>query len=287
MTKTAATKETALTTTAPAGAIAQINPEYLQPLELPRQGYPTLQANKYKDISSDSKLSIGFAQKSVDMMPTEVYDAFGFEIIEVDFDNGKGIEPFFVPSPQIRWVPLAFPTLWIEDKSDPAKSVFKHRSADFGAKCKTTCRLFMAALLPSGDALISDIDGKPQVIVVSFKGLRTDERIFGSSEGTLLSLNNKLLQKYKIKDSRYMGHLVSVELGIKVSKYASKKDATLKSNGADIFFTGSAKLLPDNLQAMTTAMVRLDHQLKAAIKDPYNLSGGAEIVDDIDGDFPF
>lgn len=285
MTKTAQKETTAIATTAPAGAIAQINPDYLQPLDMPRTGYPSLQANKYQDISSDSKLSIGFAQKSVDMMPSEVYDAFHFEIIEADF--GSGVEPFFVPSTLIRWVPLAFPTIWIEDKSDPDKTVFKPKGSTWNEKCKTTCKLFLAAALPNNEGLISDTEGKPQVVTLSFKGLRTDERIFGSGEGSLLSLNNKLLQHYKVKDSRYMGHLVSLALDVKVTRYTSKKDSSLKSNGADIFFTGGAKLLPENLQAMTTAMVRLDHQLKAAIKDPYNISSGDEVADIIDGDFPF
>jgi hypothetical protein len=282
-TKTAQKDNAALVATAQAGAIATINFDLLQPLELPRQGYPLLQPNKYQDISSDSKLFFGFAQKAVDMMSAEVYDAFGFEIQEADY--GKGSEPFFVPSPSIRWVPLAFPSEWIEDSSDENKKVYKPKGSEFNGKCKTACKLFMVAV--SGDSLISDADGKPQIVTTNFKGLRTTERVFGGSEGSLLALNSKLLQHYQVKESRYMGHLVSLEIAIKVSRYQSKKDASLKSVGADIHFTGAAKLLPPHLQEMTTALVRLDHQLKAAIADPFNIGGDAVHATLEDGEHPF
>jgi hypothetical protein len=279
MTKTA-TKETALATTAPAGAIAQINPDYLQPLALPRSGYPALQASKYRNLSEDSVVRLGLSSSAADLLGADALDKLQPEIISVKYAQDE--EAFFIPDPSISWVPLAFPKKYIEDNSGE-KKVYRAIGGDWNENCKSVCRLFLAAV--RNNELITNHD-EIAIFSLTLRGMRT-QRITGK-EGSLLSLNSALCKHHGINVPAYMGHLASISITCKVSEFSSVSDSKLASLGVDFVF-GNAKLLPSNIQAVTAAIVKEDPHLMSAIADPFNISGSSPAVAATleDGDFPF
>jgi hypothetical protein len=103
MTKT----ETALTTT--------LDNSLLQPLDVPRAGYPALQASKYKNLSEDSIIRLGLSTSAVDLLGADTLAKLDPEIISVKYDKEE--EMFYVPHSRIRWVPLHFPKNFIDYRS--------------------------------------------------------------------------------------------------------------------------------------------------------------------------
>jgi hypothetical protein len=279
-TKTATKETTALTTTAPAGAITAINPDFLQPLALPRSGYPALQASKYRNLSEESVIKLGLSSGAADLLGADALDSLSPEIISVKYEQEE--EAFFVPDPSVRWIPLAFPKKYIQDNSGD-RPVYRLSGGEWNDKCKSVCRLFLAAI--RGDELIYNA-GEVAIFGLTFKGMRT-QRITGK-EGSLLSLNSALCKHYGINIPAYMGHLASIEISCKAAEFASAADSKLSSMSVDFILSG-ARLLPPNIQAVTAALVKEDHHLMAAIADPFNIAGTAPAAATImeDGDFLF
>jgi hypothetical protein len=273
-----ASKETAITTTAPA-AIAQINPDFLQPLDLPRTGYPALQASKYRNLSEESTVRLGLSSSAADLLGADALDKLQPEIISVKYDQDE--EAFFVPAPSIRWIPLAFPKKYIEDSSGE-KRVYRQLGGEWNDKCKTICRLFLAAV--DGDKLITN-DSDVSIFSLTLRGMRT-QRITGK-EGSLLSLNSALCKHYGVNVPAYMGHLASIDISCQVKEFTSASDSKLASMGVDFVFS-NAKLLPPDLQSITAAMVKENPHLMSAIADPFGIGNTVHpaIVME-DGDFLF
>jgi hypothetical protein len=269
MTKTAGT-ETALTTA--------IDNSYLQPLEPPRAGYPALQASKYKNLAEDSTIRLGLGTNAIDLLGADTLAKLYPEIISVKF--GAEEEMFYVPHSRIRWIPLHFPKKYIEDFSGERR-VYRPIGGDWNDKCKSVCRLFLAAV--DGDELVTDEQGDPAVFSLTLRGLKT-HRITGK-EGSLLSLNAALCKRHGVTTPSYMGHLVGMEITCKVSEFPSAADSSKTSLGADYVFA-KASLLPPAIQAATTALVREDSRLMAAIADPFGIGASSPALLE-DGDYLF
>ena len=269
-------KETALAV-APAGEMVAIDSSYLQPLELPRSGYPALQASKYKNLAEDSIVRFGLSAGAADMIGGDVLAQLHPEVITVRYD--KDDEMFYVPNQSIRWVPLNFPKKFIEDNSGEKKT-YRHLGGEWNEHCKTVCRLFLAAV--DGEGLV--LDGQdPAIFSLTLRGMRT-QRITGK-DGSLLALNAALCKRYNVTTPSYMGHLVSMEITCKASEFSSASDSKLASMGADFVFA-KANLLPSNIQAATTALIREDARLMSAIADPFGINTGSPVILE-DGDFLF
>lgn len=269
MTKTTG-KETALTTT--------IDNSYLQPLDTPRAGYPALQASKYKNLAEDSTIKLGLSASAADLLGGDTLAKLRPEVISVKYDKDE--EMFFVPDARIRWIPLHFPKKFIEDRSGEQR-VYRPIGGDWNKECKSVCRLLLAAV--DGDELVTDDQGDPAVFSLTLRGMRT-QRITGK-EGSLLSLNAALCKRHGVTTPSYMGHLVSMEITCKVSEFSSAADSSKTSLGADFVFA-KASLLPPSIQAATTALVREDQRLMAAIADPFGIGSSSPVVLE-DGDFLF
>jgi hypothetical protein len=266
MTKT----ETALTTT--------LDNSLLQPLDVPRAGYPALQASKYKNLSEESIIKLGLSTSAVDLLGADTLAKLYPETMSVKY--GAEEEMFYVPHSRIRWVPLHFPKKYIEDSSGERR-VYRPIGGDWNDKCKSVCRLLLAAV--DGDELVTDEQGEPAVFGLTLRGMKT-QRITGK-EGSLLSLNAALCKRHGVTTPSYMGHLVSMEITCKVSEFSSAADSSKTSLGADYVFA-KASLLPPATQAATTALVREDSRLMAAIADPFGIGASSPVLLE-DGDFLF
>jgi hypothetical protein len=284
-TKTAQKDNAALVATAQAGAIATINFDYLQPLEIGQSGYPSIQASKYRNLSEDSVIQLGLPTKSVDLIGDAALSQLKAEIIAVKFSKLGEEEPFYVPSDDIRWVPLAFPKPYVQDDSDEKGSVYKHQGSEWNAKCNSVYKLFLCAV--SDNKLVTLDDGTPAIFTLKLKGKGRSVRINGK-DGSLLSLNSALCKHYGVKGLAYIGHLASIKITVKPTEVVSGKDSSLASIVADFVFS-DAKLLPQDIQAVTTALVREDVQLMSAIADPFNISGSSLAAATLmeDGEHPF
>ncbi|MGL5061441.1 MAG: hypothetical protein ACRC62_15820 [Microcoleus sp.] len=259
-----------------------INTAYLVEQEQDRQSYPALQASDYQPRNLNEKISIGMTEEIFQALHESSQQALQCETKGVTFGEEQVL---FFCLPQTQIVILGMPKLHVVDKDSGQVSHLQKGMKLAGTGRVTTAKLFVL-LMQSQDSFVMDVNGSPQVFTLNLKSSKTallgnNKSVVG--DGTIASLNAGLRKHYKVSKG-WLSHLVAVELVAVPTKFTSSQDKKVSSLGIMFQLQGTAKVLPESLQAQAFEILH-DETLAKAMADPYGIKGQVEILPVVSDDF--
>jgi hypothetical protein len=247
--------------------------EYLIPLDQNGAKYPTLQVDNYRPASLKTALKLIISTESKDLICADAQANLKLTLTTCDFGDGD-IEMFVVPA-DIRFVILAMPKVFAQNKKD--KQVYQIQRGD---KFKELNRVSIAKLLLAAvvdGKLILDDDGLPQIFTLKLLSTRTQLiESKNKDDKTIKSLNIALQNHYKAK-RQSLTHLVSVNLAPVVTLQVSATDSKTSSFASSYELIGDAIPLTKEQQGTIFHFVTSD-EFKAFNADPFGILGKAEAM---------
>ena len=230
------------------------------------QRYPALQSTDYQPRSLSEQPILCLSSDSADLLTPDA---------NTQVLNGKVVECHYRKEPalmyllkDVRWVFLNIPQVFLLDKKSKQISYPERGIKLAGSGKVTLAKCFLACL--SGDNLVLDADGLPQIFTLKLTSSKT--QLIGyldnqTETNTIISLNTALQKHFKSKENFI--HLVSVKLAIKPKEFVSSVSGD-SSLGIMFEINDEPQPLPSSAQQQLFNLINLE-DTQALFDDPFGL----------------
>lgn len=244
---------------------ATLNKNYVIEEDQKGQAFPAIQANDYQPKNTKVEIKMGLSEESLNLLDSSAVELLAPTPEQVFY--GESEVSFFAFSPEVRWVIVGRPSLFVLDKESGEYSQLERGMKLAGTKKVTVSKLFLCCVC-NGE-LILNAEGNPQIFTLNLKSSKTT--LIGNyksqpGDGTIASLNTGLAKHYQAKG--WLTHLVSVGIKAIPEKFTSKTgDSTV---GIKFVLEAGAKPLTEQQQQIMFELAR-DPETIEMIKDPFGL----------------
>lgn len=228
-----------------------------------KQKYPAIQLNQYKGLQLNTPLYWCFGEESLRLIPESIQAKLKLSQFEVYYSDDENAKPLqmFKPDAALRFIPLAIPKIYKENKTSKKISRF----SKFIDGDQTVAKLFLALII---DGQLATNEGLPIVITLKVSSFRTEEIIGkNGSEGSLTALSNELRKRKIGVAGKANIHLINLAITPTTKIYKSKSKG--ESTRAATYKLESAKL--NSIEWMKVITNALTDELRKDILDPFGL----------------
>lgn len=245
---------------------SQINLDYTAKSNLSGQRYPALQSTDYQPRSLSEQPGFCLSSDSADLLtPDANSQVLNGEVIECHYGRDTVL---MYQIQELRWIFLNIPQVFFLDKNTKQISYAERGMKLAGSGKVTIARCFLACL--SGDNLVLDADGLPQIFTLKLTSSKT--QLIGyldnqAETNTIISLNTSLQKHFKSRDNFI--HLVSVKLAVKPKEFTSSVSGD-SSLGIMFEIDDEPQVLPSEAQQKIFDLINLE-DTQALFDDPFGL----------------
>jgi len=230
------------------------------------QRYPALQSTDYQPRSLSEQPGFCLSSDSADLLaPDANTQVLNGEVTECRYGRDSVL---MYQVKDLRWIFLNIPQVFLLDKKSKQISYPERGIKLAGTGKVTIAKCFLACL--SGDNLVLDADGLPQIFTLKLTSSKT--QLIGyqdnpSETSTINSINTSLQKHFKSKENFI--HLVSVKLAIKPKEFVSTLSGE-SSLGIMFEIDGEAQPLSSSQQQQIFDFINLE-DTQALFDDPFGL----------------
>lgn len=228
------------------------------------QRYPALQSTDYQPRSLSEQPGFCLSSDSADLLNPDAQVLNG-EVTECRYGRDSVL---MYQVKDLRWIFLNIPQVFLLDKKSKQISYPERGIKLAGSGKVTIAKCFLACL--SGDSLILDADGLPQIFTLKLTSSKT--QLIGyldnqAETNTIISLNTALQKHFKSKENFI--HLVSVKLVVKPKEFVSSISGD-SSLGIMFQIDGEPQVLSPSHQQKIFDFIKLE-DTQALFDDPFGL----------------
>lgn len=242
-----------------------LNVSYGVKIEGLGQSYPAIQATTYQPRTMGESIQLCISEESFDLLSGQAREAINPTAISCNF-GGDDVLMMAIGS-ELRFVMLGKPRVLCLDKETGEVTQLQKGMKLAGTKKVTATKLIMASV--HGDTVLEADDGTPQIFTLKLTSNKTalvDGDRSNPEMRSLDAMNTKLLKHYGLRRT-WLGHLVSVQLGVKPEKFTSKASGQ-SSVGIRFELMGGARPLPDPVQ-QRMGLLAQSEEVQELLKNPF------------------
>lgn len=246
-----------------------LNVSYGVKVEGMGQSYPAIQATTYQPRTMGEKIQLCLSEESFDLLSGQAREVINPTAISCNF-GGDDVLMMAIGA-DVRFVMLGKPRVLCLDKETGDVAPLQKGMKLAGTSKVTATKLIMAAV--HGDTVLEADDGTPQIFTLKLTSNKTslvDGDRNNPEMRSLDAMNSKLIKHYRLRQM-WLGHLVSVQLGVKPEKFTSKASGQ-SSVGIRFELVGGARPLPDAAQQQMGLLAQSE-EIQGLLKNPFTNSG--------------
>lgn len=232
--------------------------------------FPVIMAENYKPSMRDN-VGLCLLKETANSMDSEELNSLELTLSKADYGDNTEPSDILTNLDKCRFVILAKPQVFALNRETNDVSFLKKGVKLSENNLFTVARVHLC-ILKSDNTLVMDATKlQPQIFTLKLKSLKTklvDD--YQDKEASSIVNLNKALQKACGQNGVSMLHLASVRLIAKPTKFTSSKGKKESSIGVMFAFEGGAKILSEENQQLTSALVT-DNDFIAMVKDPFGI----------------